>query len=145
MNSEHSPEPGRAEGSAGALVEKDGTASHAGSQLMHKRKHRKSNRDDDKESSAHTETTTSRVQSALSPECLDAPAPDPCLYVQAHEADVIRGPPAVSAHFLECQNPTTVVTTGNNTRSGLIRWGPPEHPGDADTVDIKQPLLWVDR
>ncbi|KAI9463814.1 hypothetical protein HD554DRAFT_1292774 [Boletus coccyginus] len=113
---------------------------------MHKRKHRKSNRDEEQEyESAHTSTATSHVQSTFSPESLDAPTPDPCLYIQAHEADVIRGPPAVSAHFLECQDPTVPVITGNNSRSGLIRWGPPEHSGDANTVDIKRPLLWVDR
>ncbi|KAI9566581.1 hypothetical protein HD554DRAFT_2322998 [Boletus coccyginus] len=110
---------------------------------MHKRKHRKSNRDEEQEcESAHTSTATSHVQSSFSHESLDAPTPDPCLYIQAHEADVIRGPPAVSAHFLECQDPTIPVTTGNYSRSGLIRWGPPEHSGDADTANIKRPLLW---
>ena len=116
---------------------------------MHKRKHRKSNRDDDWEQSTHT-IATSHVQSTFSTESLDAPhaQPDPCLYIQAHEADVIRGPPAVSARFLEYQDPSTVVTAGDDSSSGLIRWGPPDRSGDADTVgaqQLNQPVLWVDR
>lgn len=102
---------------------------------MHKRKHRKSHRDDDWE------------QSVPSTENLDDF--DPCLYIQAHEADVTRGPPVVSARLLECQDPSIMMTTGNNSRSGLIRWGPPEQcSGDPDTVDTQQsthPVLWVDR
>jgi hypothetical protein len=115
---------------------------------MHKRKHRKSNRDDDREQSAHA-IATSHVQSTFSTESLDAPTqPDPCLYIQAHEADVIRGPPAMSARLLECQDPPIAVTAGTNSRSGLIRWGSLERSGDADTVDTQQsnqPALWVDR
>lgn len=113
---------------------------------MHKRKHRKSNRDDDWEQSAHTIATTSHVQSTFSAESLDTPQPDPCLYIQAHEADVICGLPAMSARLLECQDPS-IMTASTNSRSGLIRWGPLERPNDADTIDTQQvnQVLWVDR
>lgn len=112
---------------------------------MHKRKHRKSVRDDDWEQSPRT-TGTSHVQSAFGAGNPDSTAPDSCLYIQAYEADVIRGPPAVSGRSLECQDPSLMIT--DKSRSGLIRWGPPESSNDADTVDthkLNQPLLWVDR
>ncbi|KAG6372520.1 hypothetical protein JVT61DRAFT_7626 [Boletus reticuloceps] len=112
---------------------------------MHKRKHRKLNiRDDGWEQPAHP-AATSHVQST---EAFDTSAPDSCLYIQAHEADVIRGPPAMSARLLECQDSSIMMTPSNNSRSGLIRWGPPEGSGGADTVDteqLNQPALWVDR
>ncbi|KAH0835573.1 hypothetical protein J3R83DRAFT_9278 [Lanmaoa asiatica] len=64
--------------------------------IMHKRKRRKPVRNDNWEQSTHT-TGTSRVliQSTYSTENPDSPAPDPCLYVEAYEADVIPGPPTV--------------------------------------------------
>lgn len=115
--------------------------------IMHKRKHRKSVRDDDWEQSAHA-TGTSHVQSSPSTENPDSTAPNPCLYIQAYEADVIRGQRTETAQTLECQDASRMMTTSNNSKSGLIRWGPPERSGDRDTVDtekLNHPLLWVDR
>ena len=109
--------------------------------VMHKRKHRKSSHDGNWDQSAHN------VQSAVDVENTDAPAPDPCLYIQAHEADVIRGPPAVSARSLEYRDPSTLITSHDNPGSALIRWGV-ERPYGADTDEPHESnstLLWVDR
>lgn len=118
---------------------------------MHKRKHRESIRDDNWQwEPVHplaTGSSHSIQLTTFNAEISDASAPDPCLYIQAHEADVIRGPPALSARSLEYQDPSIVITPGNNSRSGLIRWGP-ERPYDTDTIDpheSNKPLLWVDR
>ncbi|KAH0835557.1 hypothetical protein J3R83DRAFT_9260 [Lanmaoa asiatica] len=114
---------------------------------MHKRKHRKSVRDDTWEQSAYT-TGVSHLQSTNSVDNPDSLAPDSCLYVQAYEADVIRGPPAASARSLECPDRSLMITAGNNSRSGLVRWGPPEYSDDAETADahkLNQHMLWVDR
>lgn len=105
---------------------------------MHKRKHRQSNRDDNWEQPAHA--TVPSLQS----ENLDDPALDLCLYIQAHEADVIRGPPAGSARFLGSQDLHGGAAAGNITKTGLIRWGPPDRSGEADG-QLNQPALWVDR
>lgn len=101
-------------------------------QEMHKRKHRKSNRDDD------THAT----------ESVDTPALDSCLYIQAHEADVIRGTHAASARFLECHDSSIMTSTGDNPSYGLIPWRPHQSFGDADTAATEQsnrPVVWLDR
>ncbi|KAF9244466.1 hypothetical protein BU15DRAFT_71452 [Melanogaster broomeanus] len=116
---------------------------------MHKRKHRKSAPDGWEQS---TRPSISYVQSTSSAEKVDIPpAHDPCLYIQAHEADIIRGSEAVSAaHALECPEAST--TGGNGCPkpgSGLLQWGS-EGSFDIDgesfgTQELKQSTLWVDR
>ncbi|KAF9222246.1 hypothetical protein BS17DRAFT_809588 [Gyrodon lividus] len=109
--------------------------------LMHKRKHRKPV-PNDWEQPTHPST-----------ENVDVPAvSDPCLYIQAHEADIIHGPQAVSAaHSLECPHAST--TSGAKPGSGLLRWGAPPEGSlaldiDAESYDthkLNQAPLWVDR
>ncbi|KIJ62464.1 hypothetical protein HYDPIDRAFT_114591 [Hydnomerulius pinastri MD-312] len=117
---------------------------------MHKRKHRKS-APEDWESSARA--STSRFQLIASADEDDGTSTsDPALYIQAHEADIVRGPQSVhAARSLECPDAST---TGSNDApqpgSGLIRWGAQENSLDFDGEPIvpqesKQSPLWVDR
>ncbi|KAG9312463.1 hypothetical protein JVU11DRAFT_6847 [Chiua virens] len=113
---------------------------------MHKRKHRRSVRDDNWEQSTHA-IITSHVQSTFSTE--DTFVPDPCLYIQAHEADIIRWPPSAAARSLEFQRSSPMNDSRQNTGSGLIRWGESDHShrDDKDTTDAHEsthPQLWVD-
>lgn len=95
---------------------------------MHKRKRRRSARDD------------------INVESIEAAAPDPCLYIQAHEADVIRGPSAVVARTLEYPGSHSLVPD-SSSRSGLIQWGAePSYGTDAVAPrEFKKDHLWVDR
>lgn len=108
--------------------------------VMHKRKHRKTIRDDNRDQSAHS---SYNIQPTSNADSSDVSAPDPCLYIQAHEADIIRGPS--STRSLEYD--PSMVNPGHNSSSALIRWGP-ERPYDTDTIGphgSSEPFLWVDR
>jgi hypothetical protein len=123
---------------------------------MHKRKHRKLAPDDWEQPGSGTRSTTTHAQptSAQGGNVDVPPAFDPILYIQAHEADIIRGPQGIAAaHSLECLEASTICSTDEpKPGSGLIRWGALEGPlaldTDAesyDTHELKQSLLWVDR
>lgn len=79
----------------------------------------------------------------------DDVALDPCLYIQAHEADIIHGPRVLSGNLLECRDPSAILAASNDSKSGLIRWGPPERLDNIDIVagtqQSSQPSLWLDR
>jgi hypothetical protein len=111
---------------------------------MHKRKHRKHVCPDDNwEQSVHNVT-----QKTFSAQNSDDVALDPCLYIQAHEADVIHGPRVLSGNLLECRDPSAMLAASNDLKSGLIRWGPPERLDNIDTAGTQQssqPSLWLDR
>ena len=70
---------------------------------------------------------------------------DPALFIQAHEADVIRGPQArIAAKSLEVDVNDTHLTVGN----ALIRWGGiRENVAEIDDDEWKdeQEAVWVDR
>lgn len=68
---------------------------------------------------------------------VDALDPDPALFIQAYEADIVRGPKAwASAPMLEWR-PEKGSLDEQNT--ALIRWG--THGGG----DVAQDATWVDR
>ncbi|KAG6917404.1 hypothetical protein DXG01_002673 [Tephrocybe rancida] len=75
-------------------------------------------------------------------------SPGPVLYVQAYEADIIRGPQAASA----AASLETPSRTGGQTGSALIKWGrqmQPAFPQDEDTFETAASddhnVVWVDR
>ncbi|KAH7886591.1 hypothetical protein F5I97DRAFT_1015914 [Phlebopus sp. FC_14] len=76
---------------------------------------------------------------------------DSALYIQAHEADIIRGPQAASfALALKYpQDSGTRSNDGPKVGSGLVRWGPPDVPAQFDETrhdtESQRSQLWVDR
>ncbi|KIL00174.1 hypothetical protein PAXRUDRAFT_331592 [Paxillus rubicundulus Ve08.2h10] len=121
---------------------------------MHKRKYRKLAPDGWEQPDLGSYSTITHVQPVSSTRGGNVdvpPAFDPTLYIQAHEADIIRGPQGVAAaHSLECSEAFT--TDEPKLRPGLIRWGAPERPltldtdaGSYDAHELKQSPLWVDR
>ncbi|KAK7039448.1 hypothetical protein R3P38DRAFT_2899548 [Favolaschia claudopus] len=90
---------------------------------------------------------------------VDTP-PDPALFIQAYEADIIRGPQAKqAADSLDFIHQLSSQAGGNTGPSGLIQWNPsnldaaPAFPSDADDdsfASSSQPkpvnkAVWVDR
>lgn len=69
--------------------------------------------------------------------------PDPALFVQAHEADIVRGPQAWSAaSALDVKNAGS--THGKS--GGLIRWSvSAASTGDDGSEDADKDIIWVDR
>jgi hypothetical protein len=65
--------------------------------------------------------------------------PDPALFIQAHEADIIRGPSAEAAvlSLTPKDAPASISPSGTVEGSALIRWEPPGS-------DFGQEI-WVDR
>lgn len=71
---------------------------------------------------------------------------DPTLYIQAHEADIVRGPQAWDlALSLDAENP---LSTGR-TNGSLIQWRPPmdrEHTESPEEVAGSElSTVWVER
>jgi len=68
---------------------------------------------------------------------------DYSLFIQAHEADLVRGPQAhVSARSLEVEKDGDKVTWVGD---GLIKWGvPTQDEGSVEAVDDREGI-WVDR
>ncbi|KAH7925803.1 hypothetical protein BV22DRAFT_1194918 [Leucogyrophana mollusca] len=79
----------------------------------------------------------------------DPRPPDLSLYIQAHEADIVRGPQAIStARSLEvavCTGPSGACEI--KAGSGLLEWGgqPPADPFGERGSASGQEVIWVDR
>ncbi|KAH7914895.1 hypothetical protein BJ138DRAFT_1170279 [Hygrophoropsis aurantiaca] len=79
------------------------------------------------------------------------PAVDYSLYIQAHEADLIRGPQATTVAQSIDVAAYINGTLDRGTGHGLIKWGVPSSAGSFDQSDIlptvtqEQEVLWVDR
>lgn len=116
---------------------------------MYKRKHRKSVPDHWEQSASTSHSTASAVDISVSP------AFNSALFIQAHEADIVRGPEAISAaRSLECPEPSTTGSSNDRMKAGseLIRWGIPDAAlrFDGESIDpqkseSKRSPLWVDR
>lgn len=65
--------------------------------------------------------------------------PDPALYIQAHEAEIIRRPQARSlARSLEAQHADSV-----EVKTRLVKWGVPSI--EQDGLGPQAQAVWVDR